>query len=161
MAKEREMRWMILVALLPIATKAQVNKDPIVEPTASIVVSVPFAPMWQLGAGVKYGDWSYEGRYGLAEVIGPNVGWGTFRSFALYARSDASNVFYWMAGAMYVSYRYTPPYSQPNFHSGNLYEHTWHSITPAVGLGVGYKYIFLELQAYYPGVLVGIRVGVN
>ncbi|MCL4519619.1 MAG: hypothetical protein M1587_10525 [Thaumarchaeota archaeon] len=155
------MRWILLVVLLPMAAKAQGNREPVVEPAGSIVVSIPFAPMWQLGAGVKYGNWSYEGRYGWAELIGPNVGWGTFRSFAIYARSDVSDVFYWMVGPMYVSYEYTPPYSQPDFHSTILYEHTWHSITPAVGLGVGYKYIFLELQAYYPGLLLGIRVGVN
>ncbi|MCL5035190.1 MAG: hypothetical protein M1395_08840 [Bacteroidetes bacterium] len=155
------MKWILLVALFPVVAEGQVQRKPVIKPAMSAVISGPFAPLWQLGAGVRYGDWSYEARYGGGVPIGPNVGWATFRSFALYARSDVSDIFYWMVGAMYASYKHTTPYLQPDFHSTILYEYTWHSITPAIGLGVGYKYIFLELQAYYPGALVGIRVGVN
>ncbi len=157
----KQMKWILLLVFLPMLTEAQVQQKPAVEPALSVVVSGPFAPLWQLGAGLRYGDWSYEARYGWGVPTGPNVGWGAFRTVALYARRHVSDMFYWMAGAMYASYKYTPPFSQPDFHSTILYEYTWHSVTPALGLGVGYKFIFLELQAYYPGVLLGIRVGVN
>ena len=158
----RQLGWILYFTFVPMIAEARVQRKPVIEPAVSAVISGPFAPLWQLGAGVRYGKWSCEARYGFGLPIGPDVGnGGTFRNVALFARRDVSDVFYWMAGAMYASYKYTTPASRPDFRSSSVYEHTWHSISPAAGLGVGYKYIFLEVQGYYPGVLLGIRVGVN
>ncbi len=153
----RQLGWILYFTFVPMIAEARVQRKPVIEPAASAVVSGPFGPLWQLGAGVRYGNWSCEARYGWGVPTAPNEGSGNLRTVALYARRHVSDTFYWMAGAMYSNYKYWPP----NLQSSLLYEHTWHSISPAAGLGVGYKYIFLEVQGYYPGVLLGIRVGVN
>ena len=155
------MKWILLVALFPVVAEGQVQRKPVIQPVVSAVFSGPNGPLYQVGGGLRYGEWSYEVRYGWETAITANRGSGTFRSVAGFARENISDVFYWMAGAVYANYQFNSPASDPTYRGPALTEHTWHSTSPAIGLGVGYKYIFLELQAYYPGVLIGIRVGVN
>lgn len=150
-------RWVLLFAFIPVFAQAQPRRAAKIEPVISAVLSGPNGPLFQVGGGLK----SYEIRYGWNMALTPNRGSGTFRSVAAFARQNVSDIFCWMAGAAYADYQFHPPVSDPTYAGPAFTEHTWHSLTPAVGLGVGYKFIFLELQAYYPGLLAGIRVGVN
>ena len=156
------MKWILLAALFPVVAESQVQRKPVIQPVLSVVYSGPSAPLYQVGGGLRYGKWSYEVRYGWDMAIGPNTGSASFYSVEVLARQHiCDDVFYWMAGVIYARYLYNPPAFDRGLYFPGLSVHTWNSTSPALGLGVGYKYIFLELQAYYPGLLIGIRVGLN
>lgn len=148
------MKWILIALLVPLVAHGQVQRKPVIEPAVSAVLSGPSGPLYQVGGGLRYAGWSYEVRYGWDMAVTENTerAFG-FQSLGLYARNDVSNVFYWTLGYIHVHHWGIDGMSPRSF--------DWIIDSPALGLGVGYKYIFLELQAYYPGALIGIRVGVN
>ena len=149
------MKSLMLLLIFPLVAEAQM------EPAASVVVSGPSGPLWQFGAGIRNNSWSYEARYGVGVAVGPNDGVAHLQSVAIYASEDVSNVFYWMVGFIHAHTWGTDGYywgSDAYVHP-RPFDRTYDS--PAIGLGVGYKYAYVELQGYYPGVLLGIRVGIN